>query len=356
MGPEKITGLYHFHRDVSQIEPVHTGHINDTYRIYLEGREYPEYILQRLNGNVFKNIPEILENISTVDHFIRNRGKVGFTWPGLIKTNTGEGFTIDKEGNYWRCYEHIRGTRTYENPADLSMAGEAGRIIGSFHFALHELPADLHETIPNFHDFPFRWGQFEEALGLNFENRTEGAKELIDYAKEQKGPMESYFRSFEQLGIPERPVHYDTKFNNILFDNENKAVSLIDLDTLMKGYIQFDYGDALRTLASTAAEDEEDPCKVDFDTDFFEAFYRSYFKCVGDFLTKNEVTLFIDAPAYLTFIIGLRFLTDYLNGDVYFKVSREGHNLIRARNQFRLVEHMIEKRDFIKKVIYDSVP
>ncbi len=236
------------------------------------------------------------------------------------------------------------------------MAGEAGRIIGSFHFALRELPADLHETIPNFHDFPFRWKQFELSLGLNFENRAGGAKELIGFAAEQKGSMESYFGSFEKQRIPKRPVHYDTKFNNILFNDKNIAVSLIDLDTLMKGYIQFDYGDALRTLASTAAEDEEEFRKVGFDTNLFEAFTRSYFKCVNGFLTRNEIALFIDAPAYITFIIGLRFLTDYLSGDLYFKVSGKEHNLIRARNQFRLVEHMIEKRDFIKKTIYDSVP
>jgi len=353
---EKITGLYHFHRDLSFIEPVPAGHINDTYRVYLKGKHDPAYILQRLNGDVFKNIPAILENISTVDSFIRSKGEVGFAWPGLVKSIEGEAFIRDKTGGYWRCYEHIMGARTHENPANIQMAAEAGRVIGSFHLALHDLPDNLHETIPNFHDFPHRWEQFREALKINYKNRTAHARQTISFANRQSGPMDLYFRSFEKSGVPERPVHYDTKFNNILFDDEKRAVGLIDLDTLMTGYIQFDFGDALRTLASTAAEDEKDTEKIDFNGGLFKAFSNSYFKQVRGFLNDDELALFTDAPAYLTFIIGLRFLTDYLSGDLYFKVSRKEHNLIRARNQFRLVEHMIEKRDFIKNTIYDSVP
>lgn len=354
MTPEEVTGLFRLDEKAVSLDHVTTGHINDTYKVFTSQQEEPSYILQRLNSNVFNDIPAILENIRVVDEFLNSEASVGFRCPSLIQALSGEYFVQDDDGMYWRCFEYIKGTKTYDIPPRPSYASEAGKMIGAFHSALQNLPHKLTVTIPHFHDFDFRWHQFTGSLKSNFGNRAEDAKDLILFALIQRKSMQEYFHSFRKRGVLERPVHYDTKFNNILFSDDGEAISLIDLDTLMPGYIQFDYGDALRTLACTSEEDEEEISEVKFDIPLFEGFSRSYFSKVKWFLHREEISLFVKAPQYITFIIGLRFLTDYLNGDIYFRVSKDRHNLIRARNQFRMVELFIEQQPRIEKIVSKS--
>lgn len=351
MDTATVIAYYPFASLVERVEPLMTGHINDTFLVYMKGKKEPDYVLQRMNDSVFKEIPYILENIVTADRFFSSSGNEGMIWPALVKTLSGILFLKDEDGRYWRCYEYIRDTLAYERPVDRSMAAEAGRLIGTFHRIFNGMADPLKVTIPRFHDFPYRWEQFERSLHVDFENRAAGTKDLIDFAHKHCNLMSNYFFSFEVKKVPLRPVHYDTKFNNILFDGRGKALALIDLDTLMPGYIQFDYGDALRTLACSAPEDEPELHKVDFDIPHFKAFSAAYFNEIRQIATKEETSLFTLAPIYLTFLIGLRFLTDHLNGDVYFRVAEPMHNRIRARNQFRLADMMLAK----KRMIEDTV-
>jgi Ser/Thr protein kinase RdoA (MazF antagonist) len=352
--PEEIAACFPLSHKLTRIEPLKRGHINDTYKLYLEGGDEPEYILQRINDQIFKDIPGILENIENVDSFLRSKSNSGIQWPMLVYTQNGKNHVRDKEEKYWRCYRYIKGSRSYDTPPRPEYAREAGKIIGEFHAELSGFTGRLNITIPRFHDFDLRWQQFNESIGTNFEQRAGNAEKLIDQVHELKGFMESYFHSFTASGIPLRIVHYDTKFNNILFDDSGIAISLIDLDTLMPGYIQFDYGDALRTLSCTTVEDEQDITMVAFDKTLFTSFTRGYFNCVKGILSSGEVDSFILAPSYLTYIIGLRFLTDYLNGDTYFRVSYGSHNLVRARNQLKMVDWMMENELFIRETIYNS--
>jgi thiamine kinase-like enzyme len=200
-----------------------------------------------------------------------------------------------------------------------------------------------------------RWDEFLAALQLNKPERIAEAASEITEVRRVKDRMISYHRSFKELAIPVRITHNDTKINNILFNEQGKSLCLIDLDTVMPGYIHYDYGDALRTLACSSEEDEMDLSKVFFQFNLFKAFTRGYIKEAKRFLTRDEITLLPFSPLYLTFIIGLRFLTDHLNGDIYYKIHKPSHNLVRARAQFRLFNSMETHLPEIQKFIEQEV-
>jgi len=330
---------------ISSITPYGTGHINDTYLVTLEGAEY-NYILQRINNHIFKDVPGLMQNIITVTSHLKKKLQ---EMPGhdpsretlnLLQDIQGHSFIRDEEGNFWRVFLFIPGMKIYENALNPGIAFEAGRIIGFFQYLLTDLDQEVKDTLPGFHSILRRSKEFHQALGKNLSNRAGMIKDDIFFVMDRMTLMQDYFISFEKKGIPKRIVHYDTKLNNILFDLNDKAACLIDLDTLCPGYVHFDYGDALRTLANTSCEDEKDLEKVRFNVPFYESFTRGYISEADRFLTTEEKHMLPFAPVYLTFIIGLRFLTDYLNGDTYYKISYPEHNLVRARVQFRLVEEM----------------
>ncbi len=222
---------------------------------------------------------------------------------------------------------------------DPALAYEAGKAIGFFQAMLSDLESELVDTIPDFHNIGFRISQYEQAKNSDTYGRVGLVSDDILFAEKRFSRMKSYYQSLKENAIV-RATHNDTKVNNVLFDRNNKAQCLIDLDTVMPGYVHFDYGDALRTMANTALEDERDLGKVHFNEDIYRAFTEGYLKEAGSFLSDDELALLPYSPIYLTFLIGLRFLTDHLNGDVYFRIHRRGHNLERARVQFRLVEEM----------------
>lgn len=333
------------------------GHINDTFLIITEGIRKPNYILQRINHQIFENVAELMDNIRIVtDHIHKKQSAEKSTGQDvsclkLVETRDQHTFVRDQEGNYWRCFHFIENAIIYENITKPEVALEAGKAIGNFQAMLADLDQQLFETLPRFHSFDRRYDEFLQAVNHNHQNRVEVAQEEVRFVEARLAEMESYFNSLKSENIPLRVTHNDTKVNNIIFNEEDKAVCLIDFDTVMPGYIHFDYGDALRTLANTAEEDEGDLSKADFDFKLFSSFTEGYLGKARSFLLPREIKMLPFAPRYLTFLIGLRFLNDYLNGDIYFKISEPNHNLRRTRVQFKLLVSMEEQYDKMSNFI-----
>jgi Ser/Thr protein kinase RdoA (MazF antagonist) len=322
------------------------GHIHETYLVKTKGHN-PDYILQKINHNIFRNIPGMMSNIEKItSHLTKKLTGIQCHDPGtgtmtLVLTKTGETHYYHQDGNCWRMFVFIPGTVTYQNLIKPHLASEAGRIISSFQALLADLPDTLIDTIPDFHNINLRISQYEDARLINPEGRASRVQEDIDFVEQRLNLMIDYFRLLQENAIT-RPTHNDTKLNNILFDKNDRAVCVIDLDTVMPGFVHFDYGDALRTMANTAEEDEKDLLKVHFNRDIYTSYTRGYLENASHFLSPNELELLPYAPVYMTFLIGLRFLTDHLNGDKYYRINHPGHNLERAKVQFRLAVEMEE--------------
>lgn len=334
-------------------EPYGNGHINDTYLVTSK-----QYILQRINISVFKNPDELMENIENVTAFLRNKiiaanGDPDRETLTVIPTKKGSSYYRMDEEHAYRVYKFITGTKTIESsktPGDLY---EAGIGFGHFQKMLRDFPVGkLHETIKDFHNTPKRVQALKEAIRQDAAGRADSVKEEIAFALENAVWADTVVKGIEDGSVPVRVTHNDTKINNILFDEESgKAVCVIDLDTVMPGSMLYDFGDALRMGGSTGAEDETDLDKVRFDPAAFEAFARGYLSEMKDDLTSRELELLPFSVKLMTYECGIRFLTDYLNGDTYFKIHREKHNLERARNQFKLVADISAKETCLAEII-----
>ena len=345
MNPETAARQFLTTGSIVSIMPHGSGHIHDTYLVRTVGGEH-DYILQRINHDIFKDIQGMMLNIRHVTEHLRKKLS---SMPGhdpfretlnLVRTKDQEDYYRDTEGGYWRMFVFIPGMKVYEAADTPRVAGEAGRIIGLFHRLLEDIRTPLTETLPAFHSIRRREKEFSVALRQGGSDRAGSAGEEIRFAEDRLDVMREFFDAFERMALPRRTVHYDTKLNNILFDEQDRAACLIDLDTLCPGYVHFDYGDALRTLANTAAEDEKNLSRVTFNVPFYRSFTEGYLSEARQFLSEQELDMLLFSPVYLTFLIGLRFLTDYLNGDIYFKTKYAEHNLVRARVQFKLVREM----------------
>ena len=338
-------------------EPYGNGHINDTYCV-----ESPRYILQRINTNIFKNPDELMENIENVTAFLGKKITAGGGDPKretltVIKTVDGKNYYRYDDDNVFRMYLFVENTKSIENSKTPEDLYEAGVGFGHFQKMLADYPAGtLHESIKDFHHTPKRVEALREAIRQDRAGRAASVKAEIDFALEQAVWADTVIKGIEAGRIPLRVTHNDTKINNILFDQENgKAVCVIDLDTVMPGSMLYDFGDALRMGGSTAAEDETDLAKVWFNVTAFEAFAKGYLSEMKDALTKDEIELLPFSVKLLTYECGIRFLTDYLNGDTYFKIHREHHNLDRARNQFKLVADISGKEESMGEMIWKIV-
>ncbi len=342
--------------------PCGSGHIHDTFIIKTAERNKDDLLLQRLNNKIFKNIPELQSNIERVTEHIRHKLKL---IPGsdvkrecltLIPSKEGKTWINDEEGNFWRMFIFIPDHRSYDIVDTPARAYEGGKAIGRFQAMLADLPgAPLFETIPFFHDIEKRLDTFFRSMKSDPANRVAEVSAEIDFVLRRSEEMKVILRLGREGKIPLRITHNDTKFNNILLDNNDKALCVIDLDTVMPGYVHYDFGDAIRTAANSAAEDEEDLAKIKMDIRLFEAYTEGYLSETRSTLNETEKEYLAFAPRLITFIMALRFLTDYIDGDHYYKIHHEHHNLQRARSQFRLVESMEEQygemREIIRKMV-----
>ena len=340
------------------VEAFGSGHIHDTYRIQTTERDKDDYIIQKLNNKIFKDIPQLQKNIERVTVHLRNKlikipgADVKRESLTLIPAKDGKGWVKDDNGDFWRMYIFITNHRSYDIVDSPDKAFEGGKAIGRFQAMLADMPGEpLSETIPKFHDVENRINLFLNIINKNPCKRVSEAEEEIKEYLDRGEEMKTILNLGRAGKIPLRITHNDTKFNNILLDENNKALCVIDLDTVMPGYVHYDFGDSIRTAANTASEDEKDLSKIEMDITLFEAYANGYLSEAGKTLNNVEKEYLAFAPKLITYIIGLRFLTDYVDGDNYFKIHHEHHNLQRARAQLKLVKSMERQYDEMKKII-----
>ncbi len=344
-----------FGENLTECEPYGSGHINDTFLTVWRGKRY---ILQRMNNNVFPYPLEMMENIAGVTAHIRakaaQRGedteRASLT---VVPTRDGKDCFCDSMGSWWRVYVFVENTvarQRVENAKDFEICAEA---FGHFQQDLADYPAEkLHETIENFHNTPWRVENLKRAISEDACGRCGEAAEDIAFALAREEFAGTLERAHAAGELPLRVTHNDTKLNNILFDAETGAAAcVIDLDTVMPGYSVNDFGDSIRFGANTAVEDETDLSKVSLNLELFEAYARGFLRGCGGRLTEKELELLPEGAMMMTYECGIRFLTDYLSGDTYFKIHRPKHNLERCRNQFALLADMERKLPEMRAII-----
>ncbi len=340
-------------------QPWGNGHINATYRGAFRTAAGPQkFIHQWINQKVFKRPELLMENIQRVtDHLRRkltvNGGDADRRTLTVVPALDGKPFHRTAEGDYWRTYLFIDGARTYEQVENLDHVQSAAGAFGTFQRQLADLPGGrLHDTIPYFHHTPRRMADLQAAIDKDAVNRAAAAKAEIDFALARQADTSVLVDLLQKGELTERITHNDTKFNNVMFDDATgAAICVIDLDTVMPGLTLYDFGDSVRIGASTAKEDEQDLSKVHCDLAMFERLVRGYVGACGDFLSRREVDLLAFSAKLITFEIGIRFLADFLDGDVYFRVHRAGHNLDRARTQFKMVAEMEQNAGKMQAIV-----
>lgn len=336
--------------DLVGVEPLQRGHIHDTFvSTWIRGDARERFLHQRMNDKVFQDIPAVMHNIETVSRHLRRKmaGKStldGFRVLDLVPTREDRGYLVADSGQ-WRTYSFIENTSSRDQCSRPEQAFEAARAFGWFTSQLSDLDAGhLRETLPKFFSTPHRLQQFEDALAEDPRNRAKDCVNEIRFAQTRRD-MAFVIQDMIASGeLSVRTVHGDTKLNNVLFCNDtDRALCIVDLDTCMPGYSLYDFGDLVRFTAATSTEDEQDQDKVGTDLSLYRELVNGYLEGTRGALSDKEIELMPFAARLVTYTIGLRFLADHLAGDVYFKVHRAGHNLDRARVQFRMVEKMEEQ-------------
>jgi len=357
---KNITKHFQFKGEFINAEPYGLGHINDTFlaRFKNENNGENKYILQRINKNVFKTPEKLMENIKNVTLHIKgkitdNGGDINRETLNLISTDEGVCFYKSDEGDYWRAYIFIEGAQTYQVVENLNHFYNAGKALGKFEQNLSDFPADkLYETIPDFHNTYKRFLAFKEAVEKDSLNRAKEVEAEINFVFNRAKDTAILVDLLNEGKLPLRVAHNDTKFNNIMIDDiTGEGICVIDLDTIMPGLSLYDFGDSIRSGANPAEEDEIDLSKVCMDLDLFESFTHGFIEGTNRSLTELELQYLPFSAKLMTFECGMRFLTDYLNGDVYFKIHRPNHNLDRARTQFKMVADMEAKLEEMKAIV-----
>jgi serine/threonine protein kinase len=340
---------------IQNISSFGSGHIHDTFLVETVKNKY---ILQKINNHVFKHVPELMSNIIRVSNHLNYKlsSEQRKKSLKLVFTVHKKPYYIGVKNEDWRVYEFISGSSYFNLPPDTGYAYEGGKAFGEFINNLTDLPGErLNETIVNFHNVQYRLEEFNSSLAGYDRDRLIESKNEINFVHKHAASLIRIYDLYRNGLIPERITHNDTKFNNILFNREGKAICIIDLDTVMPGCIHFDFGDAVRIIANTAAEDEADTNKIVFDMEMYRAFTRGFLTPLNSILTKKEIETLALAPLYMTFIMGLRFLTDYLREDVYFKIAYPQHNWYRACAQFQLFKSMMINVQDMRQIIIDCM-
>jgi len=348
---EEISNLFLIEGEYLRSELITDGHINSTYRVFfLRHGEEKDYIIQKINKYVFKKPEEVMENIFNVTEYIRNKIKSkGMSAKRYVlhfqKTVDGKYFIIDETGEYWRCSRFIDDCASYNETADLKVIEESGKAFGEFQGYLADFDVKkLHITIPHFHNTPLRYETFKKSLETDTLKRKQEVSSEIKACLKFEELAEKMYRMQRAGELPLKVTHNDTKCNNVLFDAKtSEHLSVIDLDTVMPGLIAFDFGDAIRFIGNNSKEDEIDLNKVYLNMDKYEAFAKGFIGMVGETLTEKEIETMALGAFTMTVECGMRFLTDYLDGDKYFKINYSRHNLDRARSQFKLATDILSK-------------
>ncbi len=347
--------------DFVAAEPYGSGHINDTYAVACDqAGSTVRYIFQRINNVVFANPSALMENVIRTTAHIRGKLEAQHADVitrrvlSLISTTNGNGYYHrDEDGSYWRVYMFVEGARTYDIIENDTQAYEAAKAFGRFQQQLGDLPPPrLHETVPDFHDTRKRFDAMVAAIDADVCGRARSVRKEIAFVLEREPLVDVLLDQHARGELPERIIHNDTKINNVLIDDaSSEGVCVIDLDTVMPGLALYDFGDMIRSGTNTAAEDETDLSRVTVNRDTYTALARGYLETAGEFLIPREKELMVFSGKLITLETGIRFLTDYLAGDVYFKVHRDGHNMDRSRTQFKLVAVMEEQEADLTRMV-----
>ena len=347
----EIAARFAVNGSIAQCERYGSGHINETYLVITDRNA--RYILQKINDTVFRDVPALMENVAAVTRYLRARSNDPRRAMHLVETLDGATYTRDENGGWWRMYDFVSDSiclQAAETDEDFYQSAVA---FGEFQRELADFPAHtLHETIAKFHDTRNRYLQFRKALAADLLGRAAAVQEEIAFVLAREADAGALMRLLEAGELPLRVTHNDTKLNNVLLDRATrKPLCVIDLDTVMPGLAAFDFGDSIRFGASTAAEDETDLSKVEMSLSLFETYARGFLSACGSALSPLERETLPLGAKLMTLECGVRFLTDYLSGDTYFRIHRPNHNLDRCRTQFKLVADMEQKQKQMQAII-----
>lgn len=343
--------------ETGEIRPLKIGHINDSFIVHRRIKNEESYFLQKINHNIFKDVDGLQKNIQIVTDHLRSKliisgeSDIQRKVLQLVPTKNGKLFYKDNDGAYWRMYVNIENTHSYDIITP-ELAYKAGESFGNFQSMLSDLPHnELIETIPNFHNMEFRLEQFRDAVRTNAAGRLEKAQWLVDEIESRAEEMCMPERLFREGKLPKRINHCDTKVNNMLFDENDEPICIVDLDTVMPGFVLSDFGDFMRTAANTGTEDDADLTRIGVNLDIFEAYTRGYLK-KATFLTQIELENLAFGAKLLSYMQTVRFFGDYLNGDTYYKIQSEHHNWERTLAQFQLLKCQEEKFELMQKIVF----
>ncbi len=351
---QEISRQFQIYGEILHAETCKIGHINETYSAtYDQGGTRVRYIHQKINRTVFKDPDTVMANVVRVTKHLRAKLEklqardITRRCLTIVPTRDGKPAYRDSAGEYWRTFVFVEGVQTFEAVRSPQQALEAGRAFGFFQNLLVDLPGPrMADTIPHFHHTRKRFQAFQKAVEQDHLNRSASAKPEIDFAIKREKIVDTLLDALAKKKIPERITHNDTKFNNVMLDTvTGEAMCVVDLDTVMPGCVLYDFGDMVRTATSPTMEDELDLAKVKMQMPMFKQLAEGYLETAGQFLTRAEKSYIAFAGKLITLTIGLRFLTDHLAGDTYFRIHRPGHNLDRCRTQFKLVESIEEQEE-----------
>jgi hypothetical protein len=357
---QEISQQFQIYGDILYAEPCKIGHINETYMAtYNQGGTLVRYIHQKINQTVFRDPAAVMDNLVRVTSHLRRRlvaeGARDVTRKALtlVPARDGQSCYRNGAGDVWRTFVFVERAQTFEAVQSPHQAYEAGRAFGRFQQLLVDLPGKrLFETIPHFHNTRRRFTALQKAVDTDQYNRGATAAAEIQFALRHESIVDVLLKALERKEVPERVAHNDTKFNNVMLDWETgEALCVLDLDTVMPGLVLYDFGDMVRTTTSPTLEDEKDLAKVQMHLPMFESLTQGYLESTAPFLTPAERSYLVFAGKLITFTIGIRFLTDFLSGDKYFRIHRPEHNLDRCRTQFRLVESITEQEDAMQAIV-----
>lgn len=354
---KNIVSAFDTEGTVSGIIAHDNGHINDSFIIETEGDHRPDYLLQRKNSLVFPDIPSMMDNIEKITGHLQNSIRQDGGDPQrqsltLVKTRKGQAYYRDDSGEYWAMCILIRDHILIEKASSPAWAYAGGKGIGRFQKLLADYSQPLAETLPGFHDIAHRFRQWDEVLEEDPRGRKPVLEEEIAWIEDRRTSMMQFMQKIADL--PLRVTHNDPKISNILFETGQQPLCMIDLDTVMAGTVLYDFGDAIRSFTNTASEDERDRGRIRMDIALFNSFTRGFLSETGSFLTPEEIDNLAFSALYITFEQVLRFLMDYINGDVYYRIGFPDHNLIRASAQYRLLQSMESQFGEMEKIISNT--
>lgn len=356
----RISDMFAIEGEFVKGSEIKSGHINTTYCATYKRCDgsLDQYILQKINSNVFKEPKAVMRNVEKVTRHIywkvlRVRKDASGQTLNLYPARGGRNYVDIPNDGIWRCYNYIAGTHTYDIVENTRQAYQAAYAFGSFQDLVSDMnPDDLVETIPDFHHTRSRYNKLMEVIKTDPMGRKASCEREIEFIKQREKDVDHLLNLHAQGNLPTRITHNDTKINNVMIDEEtDQAVCVIDLDTVMPGLVLYDFGDMVRTATTPNAEDEEDLGKVAMRMPMFESIVEGYLDAAGSFLTKEEIDNLAFSGKLITLEIAIRFLTDYLEGDIYFKTHKPDHNLIRCKTQLRLVECIEEQLPEMEKFV-----